>query len=102
MLVVSSFKILTRFASDVESTGSTQRRSSVGDRVSVLQSCIAHVPTLTTSPRGQLGTDDLEHIIDRRLHIAQIELLRCESLLHVLLVRRAAERGNAVQLGDPE
>ena len=46
--------------------------------------------------------DDVEHIINSRLDVVQVYFLRSEGVIHVLLVRRAAERGYAVQLSDPE
>lgn len=64
--------------------------------------CIAyHTHIILTALHSEhLGSNELEHIVDGRLDVTQVKPLHCESLIHMLLVRRPAQRGNTIQLSN--
>ena len=57
-----------------------------------------------TSPRPSSFSIfyDPQHVVYQSLDVAEVEFLRREGLVHVLFVRRPAQRRDPVHLGDLE
>ena len=52
--------------------------------------------------RGSCRSDDAEHLVHGRLDVGEVELLRGDAVVHVLLVRRPRQRCDAIHLGNLE